>query len=104
MEAIRHIAAYGFFVRDMSDIQTTYQIESAIKLAQLGYLFRTFKHATLGMQDFSGTGSRSGTMLGSGDSRLLWGTIYGRGHMLLQPNAVTSRFKMNFSTEHLELI
>ena len=88
----------------MSDIRTTYQIESAIKLAQLGYLFRTFKHATLGMQDFSGTGSRSGTTLGFGDTRLLWGIIYGRGHMLLQPNAVTSSFKMNFSTEQLTLI
>ena len=62
----------------MSDIQTAYQIESAIKLAQLGYLFRTFKHATLEMQDFSSTGSRSGTTLVSGDTRLLRGSsIYG---------------------------
>ena len=102
---LRNFTAHGFFVRDMSDIQTAYQIESAIKLAQLGYLFRTFKHATLEMQDFSSTGSRSGTTLVSGDTRLLRGSsIYGWGHMLLQPNAVTSRFKMNFSTEQLKSI
>ena len=104
MEGIRHIAAYGFFIRDMSDIKTSYQIESAIRLAQLGLLFHTFKHATLGMQEFLGTGSRSGTTLGAGDTRLLWGYIYGRAHMLLQPNAVTSNCKMNFSIQQLQLI
>jgi hypothetical protein len=104
MEAICHIAAYGFFLRDMTDTQATYQIESAIRLAQQGSLFRTFKHATLGMQEFAGTGSRSGTTLGSGDTRLLWGSIYGRGHMLLTRGAAHSNLKMNFSPEQLQLI
>mmetsp|Transcript_26122 Transcript_26122/g.37474 ORF Transcript_26122/g.37474 Transcript_26122/m.37474 type:complete len:888 (+) Transcript_26122:179-2842(+) len=104
MEATRHIAAYGFYLRDMLDIQVTYEIESAIKLAQQGSLFRTFKHATLGMQNFAGTGSRSGATLGPGDTKLLWSSIYGRGHMLLKGNSMHSNTRMNFSSDQLHEI
>jgi hypothetical protein len=49
MDAIPHIASYGFFLCDMTDIHTTYHIESAIVLAQQGKLLSKFTNATLGM-------------------------------------------------------
>jgi hypothetical protein len=104
IDAIRHIATYGFYLRDMTDIETTYQIESAINLAQRGMLFSTFQNATLGADKFAGVGSRSGTTLGSGDSKLLWSSIYGRGHMLLKGYELQSNFKMNLSKDQFQLI
>lgn len=44
MEAIRHIAHYGFYLRDMTELHTTYLIESAIILAQNGLLLKKFRH------------------------------------------------------------
>ena len=102
MEAIRHIAHYGFYVRDMTDLRATYQIEAAIRLAQKGTLLKNFHHNTLGMHAFAGTGSRSGTTLGPGDSKLLWSTIYGRGHTLLNGYAQHSNIKLNFSSDQLQ--
>jgi hypothetical protein len=99
MEAIRYIAHYGFYIRDMTDLKATYQIESAIRLAQNGKLLKNFQHHTLGMHAFAGSGSRSGTTLGLGDTKLLWSTIYGRGHTLLNGIANHSNIKLNFSSE-----
>jgi hypothetical protein len=104
IEAIRHIAAYGFFLRDMTDLQTTYQLECAIMLAQQGSLFSKFTNATLGATSFGGEGSRSGTTLGPGDTRLLWSSIYGRGHMSLNGSEAISNFKLNFSNDQLQNI
>ena len=104
MEAIRHIAHYGFYIRDMTDLSSTYQIEAAIRLAQQGSLLKKFQHQTLGMHAFEGTGSRSGTTLGPGDAKLLWSTIYGRGHTLLNGRATPSTLKLNFTQEQLQNI
>jgi hypothetical protein len=35
MEAIRHIAHYGFFIRDMTDAKATYRVEAAIILRKM---------------------------------------------------------------------
>lgn len=83
MEAVRHAATYGFYLRDMSDFNTSYYIESAIILAQQGTLFKTFNNGSIGMTSFNSTGSRSGTTLGLGDHRLLWASFFGWGHMIL---------------------
>ena len=101
MEAVRHIATYGFYLRDMSDFQTSYCIETAIILAQQGTLFRTFTNGTIGMNSFDGIGSRSGTTLGAGDRRLLWASLYGRGHMILAGTALPSPYKLNLSIQQI---
>jgi len=95
MEAMRHIAHYGFFIWDLADTQITYQIEAAIILAQNGSLFRTFRYSTLGMHAFTEIDSRSGTTLGQGDTTLPWSIIYGRCHTLLNAKATHSTLKMN---------
>jgi len=104
MEAIRHITHYGFYLRDMTEIKVTYQIESLIILTQNGTLLKNFQHHTLGMNNFAGTGSRSGTTLGTGDTKLLWSSIYARGHTLINGRANYSNVKQNFSLEQIQNI